>query len=146
MSARKLRKAHAIQAAHEKYGPVIRIGPNELSYANPTILKDIYGHGLGLPKANFYKGGKFTAADSVFSMRNRHQHSARRSLMAKSFSSANLVSYIPMVCEKVMQTMDQFCSQSRDGSATVNIYDWVHWYALDIVCESTALHVPLVGD
>jgi cytochrome P450 len=29
---------------HEKYGPVVRIGPDELSFTTPTAWKTIYGH------------------------------------------------------------------------------------------------------
>lgn len=28
---------------HEKYGPLVRIAPNELSVANPSAIKQIYG-------------------------------------------------------------------------------------------------------
>jgi hypothetical protein len=28
---------------HEKYGDVVRIGPNELSFADPQAIRDIYG-------------------------------------------------------------------------------------------------------
>jgi hypothetical protein len=28
---------------HEKYGDIVRIGPNELSFADPQAIRDIYG-------------------------------------------------------------------------------------------------------
>jgi hypothetical protein len=34
----------AIHALHELYGPVVRIGPNNLSFINPQAWKDIYAH------------------------------------------------------------------------------------------------------
>lgn len=33
-----------LQAAHKKYGPVVRLAPNELSYIDLQAWKDIYGH------------------------------------------------------------------------------------------------------
>lgn len=30
---------------HEKYGEIVRVGPNELSFANPKAIRDIYGRG-----------------------------------------------------------------------------------------------------
>lgn len=31
---------------HEKYGDIVRLGPTELSFANPQAIRDIYGtHG-----------------------------------------------------------------------------------------------------
>lgn len=35
---------------HEKHGDVVRLGPNTLSFANPTALKSIYGLNKGFVK------------------------------------------------------------------------------------------------
>ncbi|KIW31319.1 uncharacterized protein PV07_02976 [Cladophialophora immunda] len=138
--ARQLRKAHAIQQAHERYGPVVRVGPNELSFASPTALKDIYGHGQGLPKAEFYKAGKFTTEDSVFSIRDRAQHAGRRSLMAKTYSQAHVWTYAPLLREKISQTLDQLHERSQSGSEAVNVYPWLHFLALDVVFHFSLNH------
>lgn len=37
-------------ALHEKYGDVVRIGPNALSFADPKVLKTIYGLNKGFTK------------------------------------------------------------------------------------------------
>lgn len=38
---------------HEKYGDVVRLGPNTLSFANPAALKAIYGLNKGFIKVRF---------------------------------------------------------------------------------------------
>jgi hypothetical protein len=53
-----------------RYGDIIRIGPNEVSFANPGQLKAIYGHGVPVLKTDFYAGGNFTGIDNIFSMRS----------------------------------------------------------------------------
>lgn len=40
----KARRAHFMLKAHEKYGPVVRIAPNELSFSDPGLLQQVYGH------------------------------------------------------------------------------------------------------
>lgn len=35
---------------HQKYGPVVRLGPNTLSFADPEALKTIYGLNKGFVK------------------------------------------------------------------------------------------------
>ena len=30
---------------HKKYGDIVRVGPNELSFADPKAIRDIYGPG-----------------------------------------------------------------------------------------------------
>ena len=37
---------------HEKYGDVVRYGPNLVSFANPEAIKDIYGIGKPLSKVS----------------------------------------------------------------------------------------------
>ena len=35
-----------LRRLHERYGEFVRIAPDELSFANPDALRDIYGHGV----------------------------------------------------------------------------------------------------
>lgn len=40
---------------HEKYGDVVRLGPNTLSFSNPAALKAIYGLNKGFVKVRIPK-------------------------------------------------------------------------------------------
>ena len=42
------------QALHAKYGDVVRLGPNTLSFADPAALKSIYGLNKGFTKVSIY--------------------------------------------------------------------------------------------
>lgn len=33
-------------ALHEKYGPIVRIGPNEIMVSSPSAFRNIYGEGF----------------------------------------------------------------------------------------------------
>lgn len=44
---------------HEKYGDVVRVGPNDLSFNTGEAVSAIYKAGRSLPKTGFYDG--FTA-------------------------------------------------------------------------------------
>lgn len=41
------------QKLHAKYGDVVRLGPNTLSFADPAALKSIYGLNKGFVKVGF---------------------------------------------------------------------------------------------
>jgi hypothetical protein len=41
---------YAVSELHEKYGPVVRISPNELSYIMEDAWNDIYGKFSGKPQ------------------------------------------------------------------------------------------------
>lgn len=85
-----LRKAHAVEQVHINYGPVIRVGPNELSHNDLSVLKTIYGPGSGLLKTNLYEMGHFSRHHNMFSTQGPSRHSGIRSLIAKSYPLAAL--------------------------------------------------------
>ncbi|KAM5358155.1 hypothetical protein ACJZ2D_015543 [Fusarium nematophilum] len=43
-----------LQKLHAKHGDVVRTGPNSLSFADPAVLKSIYGLNKGYVKSDFY--------------------------------------------------------------------------------------------
>ena len=49
--ARRGRRYLAVDAAHKKYGKVVRIQPNHVSIADGDAIQIIYGHGNGFLKA-----------------------------------------------------------------------------------------------
>ncbi len=124
-----------IQSAHEKYGPAIRVAPDQLSFNDPTVLKEIYGHGSGMPKTTFYAGGHFTQYDNLFSQRDKTQHSGRRSLLAKAFSQNAIMTHLPTMQSNCNIVMNHWSRLSDGGKSSVDVYHWVHWFALDVVCK-----------
>jgi hypothetical protein len=45
------------RALHKKYGDVVRLGPNNLSFADPKALKTIYGLNKGFLKVHMPQSG-----------------------------------------------------------------------------------------
>ncbi|KAI1130843.1 cytochrome P450 [Nemania abortiva] len=80
---------------HEKYGPVVRTAPNDLSFNTSQSFKDIYGFRQGhkpFIKGNFYEGGTFAArgVTSIISERDPTRHGEMRRLLAHAFSLTSL--------------------------------------------------------
>lgn len=48
---RRGRRYLAVDNAHKKYGPLVRIQPDHVSVADPEAIPTIYGHGNGFLKA-----------------------------------------------------------------------------------------------
>jgi hypothetical protein len=46
--------AQLAKTLHEKYGPVVRVGPNEVWFNSKAAFKAIYGNGSGYEKSDFY--------------------------------------------------------------------------------------------
>jgi hypothetical protein len=58
------KRAHLIlQDVHEKYGEIVRIGPNTVVFSNPEAIPTVYPARTGFPKVSFTRivyGGKET--------------------------------------------------------------------------------------
>ena len=50
----KGQKSHRIHAAHLKYGSVVRVAPNEISFADPKAVREIYTNEAFVKEMAFY--------------------------------------------------------------------------------------------
>ncbi|KAK5199624.1 hypothetical protein LTR99_004420 [Exophiala xenobiotica] len=128
--ASQLKKAEQVQAAHLKYGDIVRIGPNEISFSNPKYLKAIYGHNVPVLKTEFYLGGKFSVHENIFSMRHREEHAARRKLMARNFAQTTLIEMAPSLLRKAQALCHKL--EEYEGR-TANVYPWLHRLGLEYI-------------
>lgn len=94
------RRYLAVEDAHRRLGPVIRIGPNSLSFSDPRAYKDIYGHGSSIIKDIFYDN---LAGDtpSMADTSSRRVHSIKRKNVSNIFSAKNISTMEPKVVQVV---------------------------------------------
>lgn len=125
-----------IKACHDKYGPVVRVSPNELSFDNEVAWKDIYGSRPG--HKNFHKDPihvgsiDLTPGVSTITMANDADHARQRRALSHAFSTKALLeqeyivkSYIDVFSEK----MRGFAKQGTP----VNLVDWFAYTTFDII-------------
>ncbi|KIX06834.1 uncharacterized protein Z518_04810 [Rhinocladiella mackenziei CBS 650.93] len=101
-------KSHRIHAAaHEKYGPVVSVVPNELSFGNPAVARQIYTS-RSLVKENAFYGSK-TLYDQmhIFAERHVEAHSARCKMLSKGISRAAMYDFESHLARKVRAMLDQ---------------------------------------
>lgn len=85
---------------HKRYGPAVRVGPKEVSYANVEAVKEIYSQQTQYMKAPIYDDFSKPYI-GIFSMRNKAEHSQRRRLLSHAFSQSNLNNTEPLIKQKV---------------------------------------------
>ena len=132
------RKSHLIHAAHQTYGPVVRIGPNEISFANPQAVREIYTSDHFVKEESFYRAKKIYHENHLMSTQNPEAHRKRRKLLSRGFSQAAMLEFEPDMTTKIQAMFDHWARLTRrptDGAApaSINIYPWAHWVAFDIV-------------
>ena len=126
----------ACHEAHKKYGDVVRIAPDELSYITAPAWKDIYGQRPG--KAEMAKDSTFygnVLSTGSLLMAPRERHAFLRKLLAHSFSASALreqeslvESYAELLVAKVTEAF-------AGGTKPVNL---VNWYSVSSSPTPTA--------
>ena len=126
-----------IKEFHERYGPVVRVAPNELSFIDGQAWQDIYGHHrTGAP--NFQKNPLQSAPnengiDAIISA-NDADHARYRRLLSHSFSEKVLreQEYLPQQYIDLLMARLRDRASSPDG-AVVDISKWVNFATFDII-------------
>lgn len=92
---------------HEKYGPIVRIAPDTLSFNTATALSTIYGsRNANVQKSEFYKTFDYTAgAWSTLTETDKDVHAAKRRWVAPIFSAESIKVSEPLIVDVI----ERFC-------------------------------------
>jgi cytochrome P450 len=120
---------------HEKYGPVVRISPDEISFVDGDAWKRLYGHVKPCVKSKWYETWYIPpAGHGIFSERSIEARGARRRLVATAYAMSSVLGYE----DKIQRILDENWNQFRKLAATGEKIDMDHWatyFAYDIVSE-----------
>ena len=123
------KRTTTIHRLHQKYGPVVRIGPEEVSFANVETIKDLYGQRTAFAKAPIYDTFSLPPM-GIFSLRDRVEHSQRRKLLSHAFSQSNLYETEPLILVHVQKLVARV--QNSVGEP-FDILAWFRMFSLDVV-------------
>ncbi|KAH7070316.1 cytochrome P450 [Paraphoma chrysanthemicola] len=128
------RDTYTRYALHKKYGPVVRMGPNELCFADTASIKDIYGQSAEpcLKQPAFYSGFTLTGKNSVFSSTKRDVHARMRRLMSHGLSERAILQFQDDMKYRIGKYLSLIVSP---GNKAVEIYTLTQNLYLDIVSE-----------
>ncbi|KAI1763248.1 cytochrome P450 [Hypoxylon sp. FL1150] len=132
---------------HERYGKVVRFGPNSVSFNSNTALKDIYGFKSNVRKAEFYDAFVHPAPNT-HNTRDKGLHARKRRVLSQAFSD----SAVKEMERYILSNVRSFCEQIGAGASdenkgwTVpkNMADWCNYLAMDILgdlCFGKAFHM-----
>lgn len=126
----------AIQKQHQKYGPVIRLSPNELSFASVTSLKTIYGHqpsgrAPALKTEHYDMLGAGFGFPSIGSERDPHKHNGMKKSLAAALSPKAVKDQEHVVSDLV----DKFNMRLEEFGphSTIDLTKWFDFLTLDIL-------------
>lgn len=134
---------------HAKYGSVVRIAPDELSFTAAEAWTDIYGHRVGmnagvdeLPKSERFYRTKGTLPNIIGE--NRENHALLRRVLSHGFSERSLREQEPIIVGYADQLVRQLRKYCVDGDrpdekrrGRMDLTSWYNWVTVDIISDLT---------
>ncbi|KAG4293831.1 hypothetical protein FPRO06_00416 [Fusarium proliferatum] len=131
-----------LKNAADQFGPLIRIGPNEVLSTDPVVLRNMSAVRSTYTKGDFYSSGRIVpGVDNVVSERNEAKHKFMRAKMAPGLLEYSyrenegfgfeagidrqLLSFISLIDRKYLSTT----SQSRP----LDLAEKTQFFALDVI-------------
>jgi len=123
---------------HREYGDVVRIAPNELSYATGDAWKDIHerrpGHALLPKEENFYTAPPGGVHSIITADHEHHMHIRR--LVSHAFSEKALRDQEPLMKVYVDLLINRLKDKAKNEEV-VDVVSWYNWTTFDLVGDLT---------
>ncbi|EMR65630.1 putative cytochrome p450 protein [Eutypa lata UCREL1] len=123
---------------HETYGPIVRIGPSEISFIDKAAWKDIYSlkrcRQIERDPTSF---PSLTPNGSKFDLLTYSptDHAKYRKILNPCFSEKATKEYEPTIHENIDKMIDKLSANVRKGDARTNVTKWFQWLTFDMVTD-----------
>ena len=130
---------HALDAAHRKFGSVVRIAPNTLSFIKPEAWQDIYGNRKGrpslavLPKDPHFYSEMLLEKETITISSDEDAAPIRRSMNA-AFSPSALQEIEPMLRDHTRRLMAQLAATAR-ARGPIDVQAWFTFSMFDVTSD-----------
>ncbi|GIZ44446.1 hypothetical protein CKM354_000764300 [Cercospora kikuchii] len=121
---------------HTKYGPVVRVAPNKLSFAGERSWKDIYGFRkpgeAPILKDHTRYSKPFNGVGSLVTEIDPAVHARQRKLLSHSFADRNLKELEPLLQQWITLFRCKLEERMRSGE-NVDLVKWFNCTTFDIM-------------
>lgn len=129
------RFSQKVKALHERYGTIVRIAPNELSFTDGDAWKVIYGtrtgHGQKQKDLRFYPPTPGGAPSIIYS--DDADHSRFRRLLSHAFSDSSLRGQEQIIKSYVDLLMQRLNENIAAGKNVLDLVSWYNFTTFDII-------------
>ncbi|KAE8347348.1 hypothetical protein BDV24DRAFT_173226 [Aspergillus arachidicola] len=125
-------RIYFVHELHRKYGPIVRIAPDEVDISSLAEFREIHRAGSPFLKSKWYEKFVPSKRSGVFTMRDPKEHAARRKLFARPFSKSELRrTWEPAVREKVQLAVSQIQRELKAVGKS-DLLKWWTFLATDV--------------
>ncbi|KAJ9602189.1 hypothetical protein H2200_013309 [Cladophialophora chaetospira] len=129
---------------HNKYGPLVRLGPNCVSISDPEAIKMIYGITSTFVKSDFYPVQQQAVSrdghllQGMFNTTDEKYHAKLRRAVINAYAMSTLVQFEPFVDSTTVAFLNQLKRRFSDQPEHVcDFGQWLQFYAFDVIGELT---------
>ncbi|KAL5522614.1 hypothetical protein ACEPAG_8631 [Sanghuangporus baumii] len=148
--ATRAHRSEVVHDLHKKYGPFVRLAPNQVSISDPDAIKVVYAHGNGSTKSDYYDAFVQLRAN-IFSTKSRVEHARKRKVISHVFSQQSVLGFERYIRQHVAELLEQWDKlreggqkglsgtegeggwQGRLGRVWFNCMPWFNYWAFDII-------------
>lgn len=127
-------EASTIHKLHQRYGPLVRVSPNEVDISDVDAVQPIYVSKGGFPKAPCYANFDIDGHKTIFSTTDHEYRAPRARAVMPLFSTKN----IRENSEAIYECVDRFVERLSEEAAIkqpVNILNLTRSLAVDVVSQ-----------
>ncbi|KAL5115725.1 hypothetical protein ACEQ8H_006333 [Pleosporales sp. CAS-2024a] len=136
-------KHHALAALHRKYGHVVRVNHDELSWTDPNAWKDIYGHGTKgtpgtVPHKHWLRYGQTVNGSPNLILARDADHNRQRKIFTPAFSDRALKEQEPLFLKYTRQLVSKLKETiEADPQKSVDLVRMYNFTTFDIMGDLT---------
>jgi len=119
---------------HQKYGPIVRYAPNELSFIGSEVWKDVYGYRTSFPKSSIFYGPDPYGNPPGLIRADTVSHARQRKLVSHAFSDKALREQETLLKGYAQMLIKQLTKASH---SEVDIVQYYNFTTFDIMADLT---------
>ncbi|GAP91778.1 putative cytochrome P450 [Rosellinia necatrix] len=120
-----------IKELHSRYGPIVRINPDEVHIDDPNFYSKLYNNRDGHDKPGYLKW-RFGSPHTLFSTPEHSIHRMRRAAQDPFFSRGKVLEFAPQMRAIVDRMCDRLSDDFLDRDRYINLGDMFTSYVADI--------------
>ena len=130
----RARMVNSINSLHQQYGPVVRIGPDQVSFNSLSAMRTIYGAGSGFERSKFYRMFDVYGRPNLFTFGPGQEHRERKKLISHIYSNQSILGadFTMLVKRKVVAYLALI---EREPQVASEIFTSLHYFSIDAISE-----------
>ncbi|KAI1425882.1 cytochrome P450 [Xylaria sp. FL1777] len=135
-------RSRDLYLAHKHTGqPILRIGPNSLSFCDSRAIKDIYGHRTSCTK-DIKEDVLAGSHRNLFDVVDKPDHARKRKLLSAAFALKNLERWehkVAFTTERLFKAFDGLCTAPLDSQMldpadlTLDFCKWINLWTIEAI-------------